>query len=109
MRQRLDSDDRIAFSFGLFDPVSYDCAPCDRFANTGKFSIWDFRSEGERRTSNALDITLNGRANTLGLAYQFNAGVLAPPATRPASTARPTTWWAWAASMTWAWCRPIQI
>ena len=77
MRQRLDSDDRIAFPFGLFDPVSYDCAPCDRYASTGKFSIWDYRSEGERRTSDALDVSVNGRAQWLGLGHQFNAGVLA--------------------------------
>ena len=77
MRQRLDSDDRIAFPFGLFDPVSYDCAPCDRYASTGKFSIWDFRSEGERRASDALDVSVKGRAQWLGLGHQFNAGVLA--------------------------------
>ena len=77
MRQRLDSDDRIAFPFGLFDPVSYDCAPCDRYSSAGKFSIWDFRSEGERRTSDALDVSVNGRAQWLGLGHQFNAGVLA--------------------------------
>ena len=77
MRQRLDSDDRIAFPFGLFDPLTYDCAPCDRYASNGKFSIWDFRSEGERRTSDALDVSVNGRVKTLGLTHQFNAGVLA--------------------------------
>ena len=77
MRQRLDSDDRIAFPFGLFDPVTYDCAPCDRYASNGKFSIWDFRSEGERRTSDALDVSVNGRFETLGLDHQFNAGMLA--------------------------------
>ncbi len=77
MRQRLDSDDRIAFPFGLFNPVSYDCAPCDRYASTGKFSIWDFRSERERRTSDALDVSVNGRAQWLGVGHQFNAGVLA--------------------------------
>jgi iron complex outermembrane receptor protein len=77
MRQRLDSDDRIAFPFGLYDPVSYDCAPCDRYSSAGKFSIWDFRSEGERRTSDALDVSVNGRAQWLGLGHQFNAGVLA--------------------------------
>ncbi len=77
MRQRLDSDDRIAFPFGLYDPVTYDCAPCDRYASNGTFSIWDFRSDGERRTSDALDLSVNGRARMLGLAHQFNAGVLA--------------------------------
>ena len=76
MRQRLASDDRIAFPFGLFDPVTYDCAPCDRYSSDGKFSIWDFRSEGERRTSNALDVSVQGRAVAWGLQHQFNAGVL---------------------------------
>ena len=76
MRQRLASDDRIAFPFGLFDPVTYDCAPCDRYSSDGKFSIWDFRSEGERRTSNALDVSVHGRALAWGLQHQFNAGVL---------------------------------
>ena len=77
MRQRLDSDDRIAFPFGLFDPVSYDCAPCDRYTSDGKFSIWDYRSEGERRTSDALDVSIQGRAMAAGLAHRFNVGMLA--------------------------------
>ena len=76
MRQRLDSDDRIAFPFGLFDPVSYNCAPCDRYSSDGKFSIWDFRSDGERRTSDALDVSIQGRAMLAGLAHRLNVGVL---------------------------------
>ena len=76
MRQRLDSDDRIAFPFGLFDPVTFDCAPCDRYASDGRFSIWDYRSEGERRTSDALDVSIQGRALLAGLAHRFNFGVL---------------------------------
>ena len=58
MRQRLNSDDRIAFPFGLYDQVTYNCAPCDRKTSGGKFSIWDYRSEGERRTSDALDLSI---------------------------------------------------
>ena len=77
MRQRLDSDDRIAFPFGKYDPVTFDCAPCDRYASDGSFSIWDFRSDGERRTSDALDASVKGSATALGLRHQFNAGVLA--------------------------------
>lgn len=77
MRQRLDSDDRIAFPFGKYNPVTFDCAPCDRYASDGSFSIWDFRSDGERRTSDALDASVKGSATALGLRHQFNAGVLA--------------------------------
>lgn len=76
MRQRLDSDDRVAFPFGLYDPVTYDCAPCDRYASDGSFSIWDFRSDGERRTSDALDATVSGRATLAGMAHRFSAGLL---------------------------------
>ena len=76
MRQRLDSDDRIAFPFGLYDPVTYDCPPCDRKTSGGKFSIWDYRSEGERRTSDALDLSIQGPAMVAGLAHRFNVGVL---------------------------------
>lgn len=76
MRQRLDSDDRVAFPFGLYDPATYDCAPCDRYASDGSFSIWDFRSDGERRTSDALDATVNGRATLAGTAHRYSAGLL---------------------------------
>ena len=77
MRQRLDSDDRIAFPYGLYDPVSYDCAPCDRYASNGDFSIWDFRSEGERRTSDAADLSINGRAVLAAMEHRFNLGLTA--------------------------------
>jgi iron complex outermembrane recepter protein len=75
MRQRLDSDDRVAFPFGLYDPVSYDCAPCDRYASNGDFSIWDFRSEGERRTSDAADLSVNGHAVLATMEHHFNVGL----------------------------------
>ncbi|MBC7726145.1 MAG: TonB-dependent receptor [Microbacteriaceae bacterium] len=77
MRQRLDSDDRIAFPYGLYDPVSYSCAPCDRYASNGDFSVWDFRSEGERRTSDAGDVSINGRAVLASMAHRFNLGLTA--------------------------------
>ena len=42
-----------------------------------QFTYWDFRSEGERRTSDALDVSLLGRASLAGLAHRFNVGGLA--------------------------------
>jgi len=88
MRQQLHSDDRIAFPFGFYPNATpanrgnwdlyYDCgATCDRFNSDGRFSYWDFRSEGERRTSDALSLALQGRATLGGLAHQVRAGVLA--------------------------------
>ena len=87
MRQRLDSDDRIAFPYGFYPNATpanranpdlyYDCGlTCDRYNSDGKFSYWDFRSEGERRTSDALDLSVQGRTLLAGLAHRFNAGVL---------------------------------
>ena len=72
MRQRLDSDDRIAFPFGCGSAGDY-----TRYCSDGSFDMYDFRSDGERRTSDAMDLSVNGRASVLGLTHQFNAGVLA--------------------------------
>ncbi|MCU7371835.1 TonB-dependent receptor plug domain-containing protein [Paucibacter sp. O1-1] len=61
--QRLKTDDRLAYASGKYDPLTYDCAPCDRYAEDGTFSVWDFRSENERRDSDALDLSLAGRSH----------------------------------------------
>ena len=72
MRQRLDSDDRIAFPFGCSSENDY-----SRYCSDGTFDLYDFRSDGEQRTSDALDVSVKGRASALGLNHQFNAGLLA--------------------------------
>ena len=88
MQQRLATDDRIAFPYGFYPNATptnlanpdlyYDCgSTCDRYNSDGKFSIWDFRSDGERRISDALDVSVNGQGSALGLVHRFNAGLLA--------------------------------
>ena len=72
MRQRLDSDDRIAFPYGCSDESNF-----DRYCSDSRFDVYDFRSEGERRTSDAADLSINGRATWGGVQHRFNAGVLA--------------------------------
>ncbi len=72
MRQRLASDDRIAFPFGCGNAGDF-----TRYCSDGSFDLYDFRSDGERRTSDALDLSVNGQARLLGLAHQFKAGLLA--------------------------------
>jgi iron complex outermembrane receptor protein len=74
--QRLSTDDRLAYAFGKFDPLSYDCAPCDRYAADGSFSVWDFRSENERRNSDALDLSLAGKFRTGALRHELSTGLL---------------------------------
>ncbi|NDG39702.1 MAG: TonB-dependent siderophore receptor, partial [Betaproteobacteria bacterium] len=71
MQQRLTSDDRIAFPFGCSSENNY-----RSYCSDGSFDLYDFRSEGERRTSHALDVSVNGQTSALGLAHRFNVGLL---------------------------------
>ncbi len=71
MRQRLASDDRVAFPFGCSAENNY-----DRYCSDGSFDLYDFRSEGERRTSDALDLALQGQASLAGMKHRFNVGIL---------------------------------
>ena len=78
MTQRLRSDDRVAFPFGVFDANDYSCAQwCDRFAPDGSFTLWQFKSDNERRRSDALDLSLAGKATLAGIEHRVQAGVLA--------------------------------
>jgi iron complex outermembrane receptor protein len=72
MRQQLHSDDRVAFPSGCSAENAY-----DRYCSDGSFDLYDYRSEHERRTSSAGDLSLQGRATLGGLLHRFNAGVLA--------------------------------
>ena len=71
MRQVLRSDDRVAFPFGCSAENNY-----DRYCSDGSHDLYDFRSEGERRTSDALDLGVSGRAQAGSTTHRFNAGVL---------------------------------
>ena len=71
MRQQLVTDDRIAFPFGCSAEANY-----DRYCSDGSLDLYDFRSNGERRTSDAADLSLQGRASWAGLVHRFNAGLL---------------------------------
>jgi iron complex outermembrane recepter protein len=71
MRQHLVSDDRIAFPYGCSAEGTF-----DRYCSDGSFDFYDFRSDGERRTSDAFDVALKGRAVIAGLAHQFKTGML---------------------------------
>lgn len=75
-RQRLRTDDRLAFAYGLYDPVTFDCAPCDRFSSDGRFSVWDYRSENERRFTQSTQLELVGSARWAGMRHRLRLGVL---------------------------------
>jgi len=71
LTQRLRTDDRIAFPYGCSSENNY-----DRYCSDGSFDIYDFRSEGERRHSRALDLSLQGQARLAGLTHRVKVGVL---------------------------------
>jgi iron complex outermembrane receptor protein len=76
MTQRLKSDDRTAFPYGVYD-ANYDCPQyCDRFAPDGTFTYWEYVSNNERRTSNTLALTLAGQADSGPIRHAFETGVL---------------------------------
>jgi len=74
--QHLVSNDRIAFPYGVFDPVTYDCNPCDRYSADGHVSIWDFRSDNERRRTDALNVALDGELDLGGRHHSLTLGAL---------------------------------
>jgi iron complex outermembrane receptor protein len=78
MQQRLHSDDRTAFPYGVYDPATYDCPQwCDRYAPDGTFTYWEFVSDNERRTSQALSFAVSGQVRTAGVEHNIETGVLA--------------------------------
>ncbi|MFT3666312.1 TonB-dependent siderophore receptor [Piscinibacter sp.] len=72
--QRLASDDRIAFPFGCTDSDGTYYA--DRFCPNGDFDLYDFRSNGERRRSDALELGVSGRLRTGAIEHALAAGML---------------------------------
>lgn len=72
MTQWLRTDDRMAFPFGCSAQGLF-----DRYCSDGTFDYWDFRSEGEHRRNDALDLGFKGRATPWGHEHHWHAGVLA--------------------------------
>jgi len=76
--QRLRNDDRLAFPFGCTDPNP---APDgtyypDRYCPDGTLDLYDFRSDNERRRSDALDVAVHGRFSTGSIGHTLSTGVL---------------------------------
>lgn len=69
--QRLRTDDRLAYAYGCSAENNY-----DRYCSDGSFDRYDFRSEGERRNSEALDLSLAGKLTAAGLNHTISTGVL---------------------------------
>jgi iron complex outermembrane recepter protein len=76
MAQRLKSNDRTAFPYGVYE-ADYTCPQwCDRFAPDGRFSYWEYVSNHERRSTEALDLSVSGRVVTAGIEHRLQFSVL---------------------------------
>lgn len=73
--QRLRSDDRVAFPFGCYDAAT-DVYYANRYCPDGSYDLYDFRSDNERRRTDALDLQLAGALRTGAIAHEIAAGVL---------------------------------
>jgi iron complex outermembrane receptor protein len=76
--QRLRTDDRVAFPFGCSDPNPPPDGTyyADRYCPNGNFDLYDYRSDNERRRTDALDLSLQGRLQTGPLSHMVTGGVL---------------------------------
>jgi iron complex outermembrane recepter protein len=70
MTQQLRTDDRIAFPFGCGEEGNY-----DRYCSDGRFDLYDYRSERERRDSFAGALRLEGSASLAGMSHMLSTGV----------------------------------
>lgn len=76
MVQKLRTDDRTAFPYGVYN-ADYQCPQwCDRFAPDGSFSYWQYTSLDERRDSAALEIAASGTARTGAVEHAIEFGAL---------------------------------
>ena len=72
--QQLRTDDRLAFPYGCTDTDGTYYA--DRYCPNGTYDLYDFRSENERRRSDALDLSLQGKLQTGPLSHALTIGAL---------------------------------
>jgi iron complex outermembrane receptor protein len=68
--QRLRTDDRLAYAFGL-DCRYPNYTLCDRFVAGPSFDIYDYRSENERRFTDSLQTMVNGRTAISGMPHHL--------------------------------------
>lgn len=72
--QRLRTDDRLSFAFGCTLP-SGDWLG-DKYCSNGGFDLYDYRSDNERRSSDALQTELSGQMQLAGLRHDVGVSVM---------------------------------
>jgi iron complex outermembrane receptor protein len=72
--QRLRSDDRLSFAFGCTLP-SGDWLG-DKYCSNGGFDLYDYRSDNDRRSIDALKTELSGQMRLAGLRHDVGVSVM---------------------------------
>jgi iron complex outermembrane receptor protein len=65
--QRLKTDDRLSYAYGCYAEGNY-----DRFCSDKTFDLYDYRSENERRSSDALQTELAGQVKLAGIQHDLS-------------------------------------
>lgn len=68
--QRLKTDDRLAFPFGCSAEGHY-----DRYCSDGTYDLYDFRSENERRRTDALEVAAHGDTAIGSVQHAWSIGM----------------------------------
>lgn len=69
--QRLKTDDRLAFPYGCTAEGHW-----DRYCSDGTYDLYDFRSENERRRTDAIQVSAQGEATTGSVQHNWSVGTL---------------------------------
>ncbi len=64
--QRLKTDDRLSYAYGCYSEGNY-----DRFCSDKTFDLYDYRSENERRMTDALQTELTGQVQLAGIQHDL--------------------------------------
>ncbi len=72
--QRLRTDDRLTFAYGATLPNGDWLG--DRYASNGSFDLYDYRSDNERRISDALQTEIAGQTRLAGLRHDVGVSFM---------------------------------
>ena len=73
--QHLRTDDRLAFAYGS-DCTDPNYTYCHSYSPTGNFDIYDFRSNNEKRITEALQTELSGQTQLAGMQHDLSFMVM---------------------------------
>jgi len=69
--QRLKTDDRLTFGYGCGSPTDY-----SQYCANGNFSLYDFRSNNERRLTDSFESEVSGQLKISDLKHTLTVGML---------------------------------